>query len=109
MATTFARSPKRDDPNGHMTVQANLDQLRDAFDASVGKFKQGTSTVTSANTSLVVTHGLGAATHQVMLTPLVDPAGRWWVSNKTATQFQINLQVAAPVGGIQFDWVVKGA
>jgi len=35
------------------------------------------------------------------------PAGGYWVSNKTPTQFQINLAQPAPVGGASFDWMVK--
>lgn len=92
-----------------MVVQQNLEFLRDAFDSTQGKFKQGASTVTSGNTTVVVSHALGAASYQVSLTPLADPQGRFWITGKSATQFTINLQVAAPVAGVSFDWIVKGA
>lgn len=109
MTTTFPQRARRDDPNGHMVVQQNLEFLRDTYDSAQGKFKQGTSTVTNGNTTVVVTHALGVASYQISLTPTTDPGGRYWVSGKSATQFTINLQVAAPVAGVSFDWIVKGA
>jgi len=109
MATVFPQRARRDDPNGHMVVQNNLDFLKDAFDALAAKFKNGQATVSVGATAVIVTHGLGASSSSVSVTPLQDPGGRYWVSGKSATAFQINLQVAAPVGGIQFDYIVKGA
>lgn len=79
------------------------------YDAFVNKFGQGSATVTSGNTTLAVVHSLGAATYTVDLTPLADPGGRYWVTGKTSSQFVINLQVAAPVAGVPFDWRVKAA
>lgn len=109
MTTTFPQRARRDDPNGHMVVQNNLDFLRDAFDSTLAKFKSDSVTIGVGATTVVVTHSLGIASNAVAITPTIDPGGRFWVSAKSATQFQINLQVAAPVGGISFDYIVKGA
>lgn len=106
--TEFPTRARRDDRNGHMVVQSMLEFLRDQFDKTWNGVKQGTSTVPNTATTLVVTHALGSATYAVVATPLLDPGGRWWISNKTSSQFQINLQTAAPVGGIPFDWIVRG-
>jgi len=92
-----------------MTVQSMLEYLRDKFDGLQNKFLTGTSTVLQGNTTLVVTHGLGSATYSVVATPTVNPGGSWWISNKTSSQFQLNLAVAAPLGGVPFEWSVKGA
>jgi len=92
-----------------MTVQEMLEYLRDKYDGFQNKFVGGTSTVAQGNTTLVVTHSLGTPTYSVVAVPAVNPGGNWWVSNKTATQFQLNLAVAAPVGGVPFEWQVKGA
>jgi hypothetical protein len=109
MATIFPQRARRDDPNGHMVVQNNLDFLKDVVDGIIGKFKSGSATVSVGATSVIVTHGMGASSSAVSVTPTQDPGGRFWVSGKSATAFQINLQVAAPVGGIAFDYIVKGA
>jgi hypothetical protein len=92
-----------------MVVQNNLEYLRDQFDGQTTKLKQGSATVPNGATTVNVTHSLGIATNYVALTPTVDPGGRYWVTGKSATAFTINLQVAAPVAGISFDWIVKGA
>lgn len=107
--TEFPTRARRDDRNGHMVVQQLLEFLRDQFDKFQNNTIRGTSTVLATQTTLVVSHGLGNPTFSVVAVPLLDPGGRYWLSNKTATQFQINLQTAAPVGGIPFDWIVKGA
>lgn len=109
MTTTFPLRAKRDDPNGHMIVQQMLEFLRDAYDTYIGKAKFGSATVTNGNTTVTVTHSLGAANYAALVTPTVDPAGRFWLSGKSSTAFTINLQVAAGVGGVTFDWEVRGA
>jgi len=91
-----------------MVVQSMLEYLRDKFDGFQNGFARGTSVVLVGATTLVVTHSLGNPTYSVVATPLNNPGGNWWISNKTGTQFQINLAVAAPVGGVTFDWSVKG-
>jgi|SRR5215472_3390616 len=79
----------------------------------------GTSTVQAGSTSVpaglttvTVAHTLGAP-NAVAVTPtnanvaVVWGAGGYWVTGKTNTQFVINLGVAAPAGGVTFDWMVK--
>ena|SRR3990167_5858147 len=99
--------PRRDDPLAALVVEKNVEFLRDKFDDYTDSFEQGTAAVITGNTSVTVTHNLGAATYRVMIVPTVDPTLRFWVSNKTDNDFQINLSAAAPVGGVSFDWVVK--
>lgn len=91
-----------------MTVQRNLEFLRDAFDKNVAKIVFGTTTVPQGATNVVASHTLGASTYAAVATPQVNPGGNWWISNKATTSFQLNLAVAAPVGGITFDWILKG-
>jgi hypothetical protein len=109
MATSisFPERARRDDPMGHMVVQRNLDLLRDAVDAVRTGEDQGSVVVTSTNTSVVVLHSLGTAAFQVLVTPTNNPGGTFWVTGKTSSQFTLNLQVAAPVGGVGFDWYAK--
>src|SRR2546423_109629 len=109
MKTEFPTRPRRDDQNGHMTVWLMLQFLRDQLDKFTATVARGVSTVLAGNTTLIVNHGLGQSTYSVALAPGANPGGAFWISNKTATQFQINLAIAAPVGGVPFDWIVKGA
>lgn len=105
------RSPRRDgDPiDAAMTVWAILLLLIDWLTQSyVAVFKSGTSTVAAGNANVLVTHGLGSSAYRAFITPLLDPTLRYWISNKTASQFQLNLSANAPAGGIPFDWIVKG-
>lgn len=105
---TFKTRSRREDPFGHKTVELNLDDLLNAYNTFVNKFRSGSVTVPQAATTLTVVHSVGM-TNSVAVTPMLDPGGRYWISGKTATQFVINLQVAAPLGGIPFDYLVKGA
>lgn len=106
--TNFPIRARRDDPNGHMTVQTMLEFLRDAFDKFAGKFVSGSATLPSGQTSVVVTHALGSPSYQAIVTPVNGDVGsRWWVDLKTATQFTIKVQTA-PGGSLTFDWQVKG-
>ena len=107
--TEFPTRARRGDEHGYMIVQQNLEFLRDKFDATRVSILRGQATVGVGTTTLVVTHSLGSSTYSVVASPLVNPGGNWWISNKSATQFQLNLAVAAPVGGVPFDWIVKGA
>lgn len=105
------RQPRRegDAMDAAMTVWAVLLNLIDWLTQNyVNQYKQGSSTVPAAGTFVDVPHSLGVALHRVFITPTLDPGARYWVSNKTATQFRINLSAVAPAGGIPFDWMVKG-
>jgi hypothetical protein len=100
-----------DDPRDSVvTLQQMIQFLRDSFDTFQSKFQNGTSTITSGNTTVAVSFPASlAGTFQVEVTPLANPGGAWWVSGKGAGGFTINLAVAAPVSGVAFDWVAKGA
>ena len=103
------RQPRRNDPDAAMTVWQVILNLIDWLTSNyVQQFKSGSATVPNTNTTLVVNHGLGVVSYRIALVPTIDPGGRYWVTNKTASSFQINLQIAAPVGGITFDYFVKG-
>lgn len=106
---TFKTRSRRDDPYGHKTVELNLDDLLNAYNTFANKFRGGSVTVLAGATTVVVVHSLGSAIYAAAVTPTLDPGGRYWISGKTSTQFTINLSVAAPVGGIPFDYLVKGA
>jgi hypothetical protein len=109
MATQFPMQAHRwDVEDGYMTVQQMVFFLRDVFDTFVGKFQKGTATVPNGATSVAVTI-TSAPGYVLTATPLADPGGRWWVSGKSALGFTINLQVAAGVSGVAFDWTVKGS
>lgn len=111
MATNFPQRARRGDPeNGYMVVQQMVEFLRDVFDKFAGTVVRGQATVTVGNTSVIVALGTTVgATYSVSATPLADPGGRFWISGKSSSQFTINLGVAAPAGGIVFDWIAKGA
>jgi hypothetical protein len=106
---TFKTRSRRDDPFGHKTVELNLDDLLAAYNTFVQKFASGSVSVPAGQTTLNVAHTSVGSIHAVTVTPTGDPGGRWWISGKTATGFTINLQVAAPAGGVGFDYFVKGA
>jgi hypothetical protein len=102
---------RRGDPEeGYLVVQQMVLFLRDVFDKFAQASARGVSTIvqgtTTVNASLPAAVG---ATYSVALAPLNDPVGRYWVTNKTSSGFTINLSAAAPVGGVAFDWVVRGA
>ena len=70
-------------------------------------YANGTATITSAATSVVVTHGLTStptvAGISVTPTSNLTSATKFWVSNVTATQFTINVNVA-PGASVSFSW-----
>jgi hypothetical protein len=69
---------------------------------------RGSATITSAATSITVTHGLGLTPtlNQIQITPQTSlgSAARFWISNATSTQFTINVDVA-PGASISFSWL----
>ena len=108
--TNFPFSAKRGDPEGgYMVVQQMVYWLRDVVDKISGSIVRGSATIISTATTVTCTLPSSLAVYSVVATPLLNPGGNWWISGKTSTQFTINLAVAAPVGGIPFDWIVKGA
>lgn len=108
MAIIFPIRARRGDPNGHMIVQQNLEYLAEQVDKVTGGLAAGSATITNPATNVLVNHSLGVASYFVTVTPRADPVGRYWISNKTAASFQLNLS-AAPAGSLAFDWIAKGA
>lgn len=110
MATEFPfQAHANDIQSGYLVVQKMVLFLRDIFDSFTGKFASGSVTVASGTTTVTVAVSINSSSYKVVVTPLADPLARFWVSGKTATQFVINLGAAAPVSGIAFDWIAKGA
>lgn len=65
----------------------------------------GTATIVSGDTSVVVTHGLAKTPTGVQVTPtLLSNANKFWVTNKTSTQFTINVDGDPGEGTAKFDW-----
>jgi hypothetical protein len=95
--------------DGVMKLQQLVEWLRDEMDKVKGEGLKGVATIAQGQTTLIIAHNLGTPTYSLALTPTSDPGGRYWASNKTATQFQANLQTAAPVGGVSFDWIIRSA
>jgi len=57
----------------------------------------GQSVIAANTTSVTVNHGLICAPSKVLVTPLAQPPGSIWVSNITATSFNINVSTAPSV------------
>jgi hypothetical protein len=108
--TNFPMRPRRDDPvGGYLTVQQMVEYLRDVFDKFKDSFVRGQATVASGATTVSVAMAASpGSTYSVVVQPLVNPGGTFWVSAKTGTSFTINLAVAAPAGGCPFDYIAKG-
>jgi hypothetical protein len=72
----------------------------------------GTATLASGTTSIVVNHGLDVTpvNTQISVTPRasLSGGGSWWISSVTATQFTINVQTA-PSAAIFFSWQVDAS
>lgn len=70
-------------------------------------YNNGTATITSAATSVVVTHGLTSTPTAagISVTPAsnLTSATKFWVGNVTSTQFTINVNVA-PGASVSFSW-----
>jgi len=110
MATQFPMQARRGDPEeGYLVVQQMVLFLRDVFDKAMAGQARGTATIVQSTTSVNVSlpSAVGAV-YSVALAPLNDPVGRYWVTSKTTSGFTINLSAAAPVGGVAFDWIVRG-
>jgi len=110
MATQFPMQARRGDPEeGYLVVQQMVLYLRDVFDkAMAGQARGSALIVQSATTVSVSIPAAVGAVYSIAVVPLNDPVGRYWVSGKTTSGFTINLSTAAPVGGVAFDWIVRG-
>jgi hypothetical protein len=64
----------------------------------------GTATITSAATTVTVTHGLTSTPTHVFVTPrALGTAVKWWVSARDPSGFTITLN-AAPGSNVDLDW-----
>lgn len=61
----------------------------------------GTVTITSGNTSVVITHNLGSTNYKVKFESNADVISHWW-SNKTANDVTVNM--SGPQFGIDVDF-----
>lgn len=91
-----------------MVVQRNLEFLRDQLEGLQSRDVTGTATIIATGTQVTVNFAGDFANYVAVVTPTKDPGSRFWISNKTATSFRINLSSAAPAGGVDFDYLVKG-
>ena len=103
----FPWRPRPDDPRAAIVVQRNVEHLGSEVDKLKAGFGTGSTSIPFGDSSKVVTHNLDLASNTVMLTPTKDPTVRYWVSAVTKDGFTISLSAAAPVGGADFDWLVK--
>lgn len=90
-------------------LQNCIDFLAGVVDTFMSAQASGLATVTNGNTTVAVLFASPITTPRVEITPVADPGGRYWTSARTNSGFTINLSVAAPVAGVQFDWIAKGA
>lgn len=90
-------------------IQNNLDFLADLVDKLTSSILKGSATVTNGNSTVAVAFSTTLTSPAVNVTPTSDPGGRYWISGRTGAGFTINLAVAAPVAGVGFDWIAKGA
>ena len=66
--------------------------------------RSGSATVAASATSASVTHGLGSAPGQILLTPTTNWSGlAWWVSATSTTTFTIRVSPATSTA-IGFGW-----
>jgi len=66
---------------------------------------KGSATINAGSTSVVVNLPISIASYSVSVTPTTSVSALWWVSNKTATSFTINI-ATAPAANTTFDYVV---
>lgn len=107
--TLFSRTPRRFDPLAALTVQKNLEELADKFDKGLTATPSGGDTMLAGESFIVVTHNLGYTNYEVFVAPRTNQAVNFWISNKNADDFRLNISSAAGGSGFSFDWMVKGA
>jgi len=62
--------------------------------------------IKAGSTSVTVTHWMACAPRKVLVTPLQQPPGQLWVSNITATSFDINVSTA-PTTDLPVAWYAE--
>lgn len=77
---------------------------------------QGTTAITSGNTSVTVPHGLSSGTlgapiaGEILITPTNDPTNavaNYWVDNITITSFDLNVDTDPGASGFTFGWTAS--
>lgn len=109
MAIQFPQRVTKLSDDAWVVLQNNLDFLANLFDLFQNKQAKGASTITNGNTFVDVNFATPITNPAVVVTPVADPGGRVWISNRTNGGFRINQGAAAPVGGVAYDWIAKGA
>lgn len=80
---------------GHNNVRGNDGFLTEAI---------GTTSISTLQTSVVVSHGMALTPVNITVTPQGNPgAVTWWVTSVTSTQFTLNVS-AAPSSTLSFFW-----
>lgn len=109
MAIQFPQRVTKLTEDAWVVLQNNLDFLANLFDVFQNKQAKNTSTITNGNTFVDVNFASPITNPSVVVTPVADPGARYWISNRTSAGFRINQGVAAPVAGVAYDWIAKGA
>jgi hypothetical protein len=66
---------------------------------------KGSATINAGSTSVVVNLPISISSYSVSIAPTTSLSALWWVSNKTATSFTINIATASATN-TTFDYVV---
>jgi hypothetical protein len=80
--------------------------------AGVVTENSGVATITSGNTSVIVTHGMSftPSDKDISITFLEQGTadyGRWWVNNINSTQFRINVTNDPGASGLDIGWRIQ--
>tara|TARA_Y100000310_G_scaffold12791_2_gene13179 strand:+ start:2478 stop:2918 length:441 start_codon:yes stop_codon:yes gene_type:complete len=88
-----------------ITVTSADDAANNRVGLTVGvAARSGNAGVAPTETSAAVTHGLGSAPDQVILSPTTDTTGvDWWVSATSSTTFTITVRPSTTTS-VGFDW-----
>ena len=88
-----------------ITVTSSDDPSNARVDLTVGvTARSGHVGVSTSATSSIVTHGLGSAPGQVLISPTTDTTGvAWWVSATSSTTFTITVNPSTSTT-LGFDW-----
>ena len=94
-----------------VTLREPVDRVNDVVGNSTNIHQDvsGVATITSGNTTIVVTHGaITPSINNIHVTPTSDiaSAAKFWVNTVTATQFTINVD-ADPTSSITFAWSIR--
>ena len=98
-----------DNVGGAISPQDIRDFLISVYFFTFGSINSGVATITSGNTSVVVTHGLGVTPtiDDISVVAGEDPTnsvGLVWVDTFTSTQFTINCEADPGVSNLDFGW-----